>query len=311
MTDCGPEREDCCASEQVAGGTYSRTYTNDGGGPTGEADPAVVSSFLLDKYLVTVGRFRQFVQAWNSGAATPVAGAGKHTHLNAGQGLAAVGAAPAGDGGGAGAYEGGWDVTWNTPANIDPTSFNLVKNCEPYSTYTDTAGSQEDLPINCVTWYEAYAFCIWDGGFLPSEAELEYAAAGGGGSSGQRAFPWGSAPMGTANEYAIYGCYYPDGSGTCSGVTNIAPVGTAPNGAGAWGQLDLAGEVWAWAVDVYDATYVDPCSDCAYLGSGPFRTVRGGYFSTGFTAYWRPWTRYFFGPNQRTGANGIRCARRP
>jgi len=36
------------------------------------------------------------------------------------------------------------------------------------------AGSLRDLPVNDVTWYQAYAFCIWDGGFLPSEAEWNY-----------------------------------------------------------------------------------------------------------------------------------------
>jgi hypothetical protein len=55
MTNCGAASESCCTSLEVAGGTYYRTYTNSGSGATGEADPATVSSFSLDKYLVTGG----------------------------------------------------------------------------------------------------------------------------------------------------------------------------------------------------------------------------------------------------------------
>jgi formylglycine-generating enzyme len=61
--------------------------------------------------------------------------------------------------------------------NIAPTSTNLACH-STNQTWTDTVGSHENLPINCINWYEAYAFCIWDGGFLPSDAESEYAAAG-------------------------------------------------------------------------------------------------------------------------------------
>ena len=58
---------------------------------TAEGDPATVSGFRLDKYLVTVGRFRQFVEIWNGGAGyAPSAGSGKHTYLNGGRGLANV-----------------------------------------------------------------------------------------------------------------------------------------------------------------------------------------------------------------------------
>jgi hypothetical protein len=43
MTNCGASQESCCTSLEVTGGVYFRTYTNDGSGPTREADPASVS----------------------------------------------------------------------------------------------------------------------------------------------------------------------------------------------------------------------------------------------------------------------------
>ncbi len=313
-TNCGSARESCCVSPEVAGGTYERTYDpiEDGGplvaadgGPTGEADPATISSFRLDKYLVTVGRFRQFIQYLTGPTgATPADGSGIHTHLNAGRGLA--------NSGSPGTFETGWNAAeWSeeipTGAGaLDAWNDNLT-DCLTYSTWTPTIGSQENLPINCVTWFEAYAFCIWDGGFLPSEAEWEYAAAGG---SQQREYPWGSTDPGATNQYAIYNCDYGDDGGTCASIASMAPVGSAPLGAGLWAQLDLAGEVFEWTLDWY-APYVNPCVDCAYLTTAADRATRGGNYAgiaLNLTASDRT---YYDDPTDSDNVIGFRCARPP
>ena len=314
MTNCGATAENCCVSPLVNGGTFFRTYSNDGGGPGGEADPASVSTFRLDKYLVTVGRFRQFVQAWDSGSGLeggagyfPPSGSGKHAHLNGGLGLTSVGPD-------AGAYETGWDPA--DDPQIAPTYANLVTYCfeSNMKTWTTAPGSQENLPINCVNWWEAYAFCIWDGGFLPTETEWEYAAAGGAAPVGQREYPWGSTPPGTANQYLITDCNY--GSPGCYQVANIAPVGTAVLGAGLWGQLDLVGEMSEYELDWWNQSYVNPCIDCAYLPpppttTPPYKSFRGGAFGGPFSAPPFPWLRSTESTGGRDYYAGFRCARSP
>jgi sulfatase modifying factor 1 len=325
MTNCGPGgsgTESCCTSLEV-----TRTYDLDprgdpilasDGGPAAEADPATVSSFRLDKYEVTVGRFRQFVQAVlpaDGGAGwVPVPGSGQHRYLNGGLGLVNGGLglvnASADDGGVA--YEPGWIAA--DDGNIAPTTANLA--CDPsspgnYWTWSDSAESTDTLPINCVNWYEAYAFCIWDGGFLPSEAEWDYAAAGG---SQQLEYPWGSTDPGTRSQYAIYDCYYPNGQ-ICSGAKgDIAPVGTAHWGAGLWGHLDLAGSVSEWALDW--AAGFAPCVDCAtttppFPGNLNERLVRGGAWNTDVSSLvGGEWLRSLL-PSVRDPSIGFRCARTP
>jgi formylglycine-generating enzyme len=315
-TQCGSAAESCCTSLEVPGGTYFRNYYNDGSGPSQETDPATVSSFRLDKYLVTVGRFRRFVEAWQCGW-KPSVGSGKHAHLNGGLGLAI--------GGQVGSYEPGWVAA--DDSQVAPTNANLSDpgcNIAGSSTWEPSPAGQENLPINCVNWFEAYAFCIWDGGFLPSEAEWEYAAAGG---NEQREYPWGSADPGTTNQYAIFDCAYPSGLRSPSAppsACTAAPVGTAASGAGRWGHFDMAGEVSEWHIDhqYWDQndypSYVDPCADCTYLTTapdggrlGPLRSVRGGaFYDVPSSVLVPPEPGYAFSFD-RDDAFGLRCARTP
>jgi formylglycine-generating enzyme required for sulfatase activity len=300
VTECGVASESCCTSIEVPGGTYARSYVYDDAGALSEAgDPATVSGFRLDKYEVTTARFARFIAAWQGDAGyTPPAGAGKHAHLNDGQGVS--------NGGSPAQYEPGWSAS--DKANVAPTATNLA-SCKPFST-SGAAGAAQ-LPVNCVDWYEAYAFCIWDDGFLPTEAEWEYAAAAG---MQEREYPWGSTDPGTANLFAICGdgshtCYYPQ-STLCGGYQDLAGVGTPQEGAGLWGQLDLAGNVSEWSLDWYASPYSDPCQDCANLMPAANRTLRGGSFSASAPTL-RSYDRNSGAPTARSGGVGFRCARSP
>jgi len=96
-------------------------------------------------------------------------------------------------------------------------------------------------------------------------------------------------------------------------VANIAPAGTATLGAGLWGQLDLAGELFEWNLDEWALAYVDPCTDCVVTETpGGFlsRVIRGGYFY-GDASDLLPPTRHVDDATSGFIADGFRCARTP
>ncbi len=302
---CVPVPQSCfgtdtpaCTSDEVPGGTFDRSY--DGVGFADASAPATISGLRIDAYEVTVARFANFVTAVVLGNGLPEAGAGTHTHTNRGMGLRSTG-----DGGSV--YETGWDPAWS--ASIPTTQADWDANLSSFVSstwYPKNPLLNASLPINAVTWYEAYAFCIWDGGFLPSEAEWNYAASGG---AEQRVYPWGAMDPGTASEYAIYGCYYRgSGPNSCSVTDNIAPVGSAPMGNGKFGQSDLAGSMWEWTLDTF-APYVTPCHDCVALG-GSSRVIRGGAYYQ-IAQYLDASSRTSAVPGTRYAGVGFRCAREP
>jgi formylglycine-generating enzyme required for sulfatase activity len=177
--------------------------------------------------------------------------------------------------------------------------------CNPqWATWTDTAGANEDLAINCITWFEAFAFCAWDGGFLPTEAEWNYAASGG---SDQRAYPW-SSPPGSITLDCTYANYDPMPECVSPPQGAVNRVGSeSPKGDGKFGHADLGGNVQEWTLD-WSATYGNPCSDCADLTAAAGRALRGGDFRF-FGPNLRVAKRYSGAPTVRGGEIGARCAR--
>lgn len=72
----------------------------------------------------------------------------------------------------------------------------------------------------------------------------------------------------------------------------------------------MAGEVFQWILDWDKASYVDPCTDCAYLANGYVRVLRGGDYAAAVSDLLPPFRDYDT-PVARNFEYGFRCARTP
>lgn len=282
---CGPAGDQVCCESAVVPGTaffYRGFDTGMDDLFRDLNDPAMINDFRLDLYEVTVGRFRAFIKAGKGTRVEPPSTDAGGRALNGEQ------------------NQGGWDPMWNTQLAANPDALALALKCDATAqSWTDAVSGNEAQPINCVTWYEAAAFCAWDGGFLPTEAEWNYAAVG----ELARAYPWS-----VAAPSLILDCSFANYSACTNQAT--AAVGSDPKGNGYWGHADLAGNVAEWTLDSYQDAYIDPCTDCAQLTTTTARTVRGGSFLSNAVEL-RGARRDSADPATRSAVIGFRCARLP
>ncbi len=281
---CGASgNDDCCKSLKVPGGTFYRGY--DGIDFLSREHPATVSDFYLDKYEITVGRLRAFI---NAGMGTrehpPKEGAGAHPKIPGS----------------------GWQSKWNAELPADTAAAKAALKCSALrQTWTDLPGSDENKAADCLDWYTAFAFCIWDGGRLATEAEWHYAASGG---SEQRYFPWSNPPTSKVFDTSFAVFSPDDGHGDPCLMKEVGLK--SPKGDARWGHSDLAGNAWEWTFDWAEGPYPMPCNDCAGMNeNGGYRTYRGGS-SFEVSAALRSCDRHIYPPGIRFIV-GSRCAGNP
>lgn len=196
---CSPPAPVGCGSVSVAGATVALGDAMDASAAPVQSMIAV-SSFAMDRYEVTVGRFRRF---WDAG------------HSNVG--------------GRAVRYPSGM------LALDDSVSPPGVRYWTPSCNFSDVPTLRDDHPMNCLTWGTAQAFCVWDGGRLPTEAEWELAARGADG----RVTPWGGA---TGTPPACVS-YFIRRDGTCA--ENDAPYADGATRTGIWNLIGNVAELTA------------------------------------------------------------------
>jgi len=225
----GAKHESCCTTIAVADG------------PDG--------AFTIDKYPVTAGRMRAFIEKTKGDVRGFVTQAKPK----------------------------GYDESWNDqlPSNMTEALASLgpwnKRGCDVKAqggrTYAqDPIGGDaaeksdfsqdvlDEKALNCVSWYMAAAFCAFDGRRLVTSDEMRHVFKNGGGDK----YPWGGddARTGVINHFYAYATPNPpatmrivgtgDGAYPLDHAFYVSPPGRFPAGASKNGVQDAAGDVLPW-----------------------------------------------------------------
>lgn len=240
-----------------------------------------IGSVELDLMEVSVARFRQFWRSEDRVPSEPIE------------------------------YPNGAVIEWEGEVR-EPVKLVTVEdpfNWTPLVTESSPDGSsREHHPINGVDWWTALAFCVWDGGRLPTEAEWEwfaryYVDEGSPAPRGRR-YTWGNEPV-TCSHVR---------HGGCPPRPSAPPMGTVSNAEDVHLPRNQAGNVAEWTADAfqpYDAAcWNDPGQDPLCVTSDPhgLRTVRGASYADP-AEYVLSASRRGIAPETQSPEIGFRCVR--
>ncbi len=132
--------------------------------------------------------------------------------------------------------------------------------------------SKSSLPARDVSWFQAWLFCRWVGGALPTEAQWEYACRAqqdGVRDRQLRTAFWSGESEGSLARIGWYG-----------GNSRNRPHAVGGWPANAWGLFDMHGNVDEWCADWYSDYSTERRVDPDGPAFGSVRVLRGGDFGS-------------------------------
>jgi len=166
-----------------------------------------------------------------------------------------------------------------------------------------------NYPVVHVSWNDAKDYCEWVDRRLPTEAEWEKAASWDNEQGIKYIYPWGNDFNGNLLNFCDKNCSFSWADrNSDDGYEFISPVGTYPAGASPYGALDMAGNVWEWTSDWYDAYPGNSESNSAF--GITHRVLRGGSWNY-YLDLARSTSRNWSDPTSSGSYLGFRCSRSP
>jgi len=172
----------------------------------------------------------------------------------------------------------------------------VVQYIDDFSPYAST-----DEPMRYISYLDAEAYCQWRGGFIPSEAEWEYAARG----SERLAFSWGNQFNGEYLNFCDSSCQVSAMANVLwdDGFTTLAPVNAHPQDV-SWSEaVGMTGNVSEWT----STTHL-PVPDGSQMLQTT-RVIKGGFFGSTSDQVLL-WRRIWLTEDEIREGIGFRCAKR-